>query len=351
MRMQKKLLPALLFLLFLSACARQAPADEAPAAEKYQKQVFAMDTVMILTCYSADPEQAEAALAAAEAKLLTLETDLDPENSSGSVWAVNHCLGGWAEVSEDCLAIARAAETVRSQSGGALEPRLYPVILAWGFTTGQYRVPDQTELDGLLTQIDTNSLRLDEESCSLSLSGGSLAYGAVAKGYAAQAALEEMAALGVQQAIVSLGGNVQTLGSEKPDGSSWQVAITDPEDTGDYLGLLSVGQTAVVTSGGYQRFFEQDGVTYIHILDPETGCPVSNGLTSLTVVCEEGVMADALSTALFVLGEDGALDYWRQYGGCELILVTEDGRVVLTPGLADSFTESGTRYRYEYLEN
>ena len=99
--------------------------------------------------------------------------------------------------------------------------------------------------------------------------------------------LEEMAALGAEQAIVSLGGNVQTLGDVKPDGSQWQVAITDPKDTGDYLALLHVGQKAIVTSGGYQRFFEQDGRTYIHILDPATGCPVDNGLTSITVGTHE----------------------------------------------------------------
>lgn len=342
-------IPALLVLLcLLGGCAAK---ETAAPREKYQKQVFAMDTVMILTCYGETAEEAEAALSAAEARLLALEQDLDPSAETGSVWAVNHNPGRWTAVSEDCMAIARAAQTVTAQSGGTLEPRLYPLIQAWGFTSGNYRVPSEAEIDLYLAEVAENSLEIDDATASLCLSGGQLAYGAVAKGYAAQAALEEMAALGAEQAIVSLGGNVQTLGDVKPDGSQWQVAITNPQDTGDYLALLHVGQKAIVTSGGYQRFFEQDGRTYIHILDPATGCPVDNGLTSITVVCDEGVMADALSTALFVKGEEGALACWRQYGGFELVLVTEDNRVIVTSGLKDAFEESSDMYRFEYLEN
>lgn len=336
----------LLFALLTAGCAVQ----EATLPEKYQRQVFAMDTIMILTCYGHTAEQAEAALSAAEEKLLALDTDLDPENPAGSLWAVNRNLGQWVTVSEDCLAIAEAAQTVSTQTGGALAPTLYPLTRLWGFIDGNYYLPQQYEIDQRLGEMNSNLLEIDSENSALRLSGGALAYGAVAKGYAAEAALRAMEAEGAEYAIVSLGGNVQTLGEQKADGSLWQVAITDPQDTGDYLALLSVGEKAVVTSGGYQRYFEQDGQTYIHILDPVTGWPVDNGLTSLTVVCDEGVMADALSTSLFVLGEEGALNYYRTYGGCELVLVTEDGRVIVTPGLKGSFEEASDAYLFEYLE-
>lgn len=323
----------------------------APAAEKYQKQVYAMDTVMILTAYHSDEEQARLALEAAAARLLELEADLDPENEGGSLWAVNRNAGQWTAVSEDCLAVALTAQTVTERSGGSLQPRLYELVQAWGFISGEYRVPTEAERQQQLARTEENELVIDEEGGALLLTGGAVAFGAVAKGYAAEQALEAMAEYGVQQAIVSLGGNVQTLGEEKPDGSKWQVAVTDPADTGSYLALLDVGQTAVVTSGGYQRYFVEDGVTYIHILDPDTGLPADSGLTSLTVVCPDGAMADALSTALFVLGEEGALAYRKQYGGFELVLVTEDGRVVVTAGLADAVKETGTEYRFEYPED
>lgn len=337
------LLSLSLVLILLSGCA-----DTAASMEKQQKQVFAMDTVMILTCYG---ERAAEALEAAEARLLALEADLDPEREGSSVYQVNHNAGFFVPVSEDCYAVCEAALSVKERSGGALEPALYELINAWGFITDDFRVPSQEEISGILAVAETCEISMNPDSCSIRVSEGcQIAFGAVAKGYSAQEALEAMAEAGAANAIVSLGGNVQTLGNTKPDGSSWKVAVTDPEDTGDYLAMLTLGEKAVVTSGGYQRYFEQDGVTYIHILDPETGYPADSGLTSVTIVCDEGVEADALSTAMFVLGEEKALDYWRTYGGFEMILVTEDRRVVVTPGLKDCFEEDAD-YLYEYLEN
>ena len=114
---------------------------------------------------------------------------------------------------------------------------------------------------------------------------------------------------------------------------------------------LSVGETAVVTSGGYQRYFYgDDNVVYHHILDPATGYPAESGLLSATVVCSDGMLADALSTTMFILGEDKALDYWRTYGGFEMILVTDDGRVLITDGLYDEFASYGDSYDFEFTD-
>ena len=151
-----------------------------------------------------------------------------------------------------------------------------------------------------------------------------------------------MAAAGVTSGIISLGGNVQTLGV-KPDGSNWNVAIQDPENSSDYVGIISVGETAVVTSGGYQRYFIQNGVTYQHIIDPSTGRPAESDLLSVTIVCSDGTMADALSTALYVLGESGAKNYYETYGDFEMILVTDDGRTIVSGGLTDNFEANGDR--------
>ena len=138
------------------------------------------------------------------------------------------------------------------------------------------------------------------------------------------------------------------------DERDWRIAVKDPADTESYLGVVSAADKFVVTSGVYERYFEENGVRYHHILDPKTGCPAESGLVSVTVLCENGAWADALSTACFVLGPDGALalrdDLADQGTDFELILVTDDGRVLYTDGLADAFTpndESG--YTYEAL--
>ncbi len=315
-------------------------------AEKREKQLFAMDTVMFLTAYGG---AADEALSAATDVINALAADLDPEREGSSVHALNAGAGGAVPVSADCLSVLDTALAVGQETGGALDPALYPVIRAWGFTTGQYRVPSRTELDGLLAEKDTAAIAIDDATGTVTLPAGmAVSLGAVAKGYAAQRAVEAMADAGAEHAILSLGGNVQTLGETRPDGGPWQVAVTDPRDTGSYVGTLSVGQTAVVTSGGYQRYFDEDGVRYIHILDPATGMPVDNGLASVTVVTADGARADALSTALFVLGEQSALDYAAAHEDVELVLVTEDGRVVVTAGLAEGFTENSGDYAYEY---
>ena len=144
-------------------------------------------------------------------------------------------------------------------------------------------------------------------------------------------------------------GNVQTLG-KKPDGSDWNIAVQDPNDTGSYLGYLTVGETAVITSGSYQRFFTEGGQKYHHILSPKTGRPVNNGLLSVTIVCEDGTLADCLSTAMFVLGPQAALNYWRTYGGFEMIMVTSDNRIICTKGLIEKFTLSNQSYTLSFSE-
>ena len=332
-------------VIMLTGCS----AGESPAAaEKHEAQVFAMDTVMLFTAYG---EHGAEALTAAEEVIYALEADLDPANPGGSVYAANAGAGQYVPVSEDCINIMSTTMEQYRATGGALDPGLYAVVQAWGFISGEYRVPAQTELNGLLAEKNTEGLLIDEARSAVYVPAGTaISFGAVGKGYAAQKAVEAMAAAGVESAILSLGGNVQTLGATKPDGSLWQVAVTDPRDTGAYVGILTIGEAAVVTSGGYQRFFEQDGVTYIHIIDPADGWPVDNDLLSVTVVTEDGAKADALSTALFVMGAEGALAHYRAEGGFEMVLITQDGRVIVTPGLRDSFGERSGEYSYEYPE-
>ena len=159
--------------------------------------------------------------------------------------------------------------------------------------------------------------------------------GSVAKGYAGQLAAQMLRNSGVESALLNLGGNVQTVGA-KPDGSPWQIGIKDPKGE-DAMMVLSIADQAVVTSGGYERYFEQDGQTYWHIMDPFTGHPADSGLISVTIVGDEGVVCDGLSTALFVMGLEKAADLWAQSGDFEAVFVTASGEVYITEGLRDHF--------------
>ena len=228
------------------------------------------------------------------------------------------------------------------------------MIQRWGFDSGRYYVPTDEELwvDLARRAFDKMMLTSFPSSGSYAVSfpeGTALSFGAVAKGCAADNAIKAMRNVGVTSGIVSLGGNVQTLGV-KPDGSFWNVAVQDPNNTSSYVGVLSVGETAVVTSGTYQRFFIQNGKTYHHLINPENGRPINNTLKSVTIVCEDGTLSDCLSTAMFVLGQSKALNYWRQYGGFDMVLINNEDEIICTKGLIEKFTLTNTNYTLRYVE-
>ena len=184
-------------------------------------------------------------------------------------------------------------------------------------------------------------MKLDEAAGAASLPDGvEIDLGSVAKGYTGDVLAGLLKAYGVESALLDLGGNIQTIGV-KPDGTPWRIGVQDPEGDG-YIGVVSVSGKAVVTSGGYERYFERDGARYWHIIDPATGTPARSGLASVTVVGDAGVVCDALSTALFVMGLDGALEHWREYRDFEAVLIADDGSVTVTAGLEDSFTLNQT---------
>ena len=335
------LLLCLVMLLPLTACGEN---------RREQEELFAMDTIMTLTAYG---NNAQAGLKAAESVILAMDVMLDPELATSTVYAINHANGSSTVVSAQIAKMLTSAKIVYDQSGGALDLSLYPLIKRWGFIDQKYYKPTEAEIAEDLSRLCFDQMTLTSfpatGSYSLTIPEyGQFTFGAVAKGCAAENAIDAMRQAGVKSGIISLGGNVQTLGL-KPDGSLWKVAIQDPENPDGYVGVISVGETAVVTSGPYQRNFVIKGVTYHHILNPATGHPSGSSLRSVTIICEDGTMADCLSTAMFVLGESKALNYWRQYGGFEMILITTDDRIVCTKGLLEDFTLNPDASQYHVI--
>lgn len=289
------------------------------------RQIFAMDTFMELTACG---PHAAAALEEAVQEILRLDALLSTGRPDSEVSRLNREGGG--PVSGDTAALLTASLSVWQSTGGLFDVTIYPLMDLWGFPSQDYYVPTEAELSTVLPLVDAGAMDFDGSTLSLS-PGQQIDFGGIAKGYAADRCMEIFRAHGVKSALVSLGGNVQVLGS-KPNGSPWRVAVQDPE--GGYLLAVPVRDMAVVTSGGYQRFFEEDGQTYIHILDPRTGCPAASDLTSVTIFSPDGIMADALSTSLFIMGLEDAVAYWRSAGErFDMVLVTEDGTVYATGGL------------------
>ena len=322
--------------VLLGGCAQRT-------AEPASGQIFAMDTIMSMDVYG---EGGEEALARAEETIYRLEDLWAVTDENSEIWALNHSGGAWVDLSQETADLLAQALELCALTDGALDLTAYSAVQAWGFTTGEYRVPSQEELDALIPRIDYTRLELDGDGLRARLPENmELDLGAVAKGYTGTYLAEQLRQAGVTSAILRLGGNIQAVGT-RPDGNPWRVAIQDPDSQQEAtLGVVEVSDQAVITSGGYQRYFEADGETYWHIMDPETAAPARSGLTSVTVIGADGTVCDALSTALFVMGPEEAADFWRAHPelGMELILVLEDGTVQITQGLEETFTLSQDR--------
>lgn len=323
----------------MAACALAMCCCACGALAEESRQFFAMDTLMTVTVYDGDSE----ALSDCQARVEQLEALLSVTNPDSEVGRLNQ--SGRVVASEDTLSLLRFVLAMSGRTSGAVDPTVYPLVRAWGFTTGSYRVPGDEELAELLPLVGYAQVKLDEDSGEITLpEGAAIDLGSVAKGYAADQLAELLKQRGVTTALMDLGGNVHCVGS-KADGQPWRVGIRDPLGDG-YVGAVTVTDCAVVTSGCYERYFEQDGVVYGHIIDPQTGRPVENGVQSVTVVSDSGLRSDALSTALFVMGADRAAELWRQSDDFEAVIVTEEGAYV-TAGLADRFQPMG---RFEDMQ-
>ena len=322
--MKKYFISAMLSaLLFLTGCS----AESSP--EPVQGTFFAMDTMMDFTIYGES-----GLINQSESLIASLESLVSVTDANSELYAINQTGSGTLTGKASSL-MEQALEICR-RTDGALDLSIYPIVRAWGFTTGSYQVPDEAEIQALLPLVDYRKIQYDAADGTVTLPEGmEIDLGSVAKGYAGQLAAQMLREHGVQSALLNLGGNVQTVGA-KPDGSPWQIGIKDPQGE-DAMMVLSVEDQAVVTSGGYERYFEQDGQTYWHIMDPSTGHPADSGLISVTIVGDEGVVCDGLSTALFVMGLEKAADLWAQSGDFEAVFVTASGEVYITEGLRDRF--------------
>ena len=327
----KRIMAAAASLLLLTGCGGDPHANDDKSLD-----LFAMDTYMNLKAYGS---HAEAALPECAARITGLEQMLSVTDERSEIWAANHANGAPVPVSADTQAIWETAQQVSAESGGALCVTLYPLTAAWGFTTGSYQVPAPDVIAEKLELADDSRVTLADGMLTVPAECA-VDFGALAKGYTSDAVMEIMREQGVTSAVVSLGGNVQTLGT-KPDGSKWSVGIQDPFDSNQLLGVLKIADRAVITSGNYERYFDDEaGNRWWHIIDPADGYPADNGLVSVTVVGESGLRCDALSTALFVEGTEQAIAHWRRCDDFEMVLVTSDGTIYLTEGIEQDFTKS-----------
>lgn len=301
--------------------------------------LFNMDTVMDISVYGKETDLDEA-----EKMISDLDLRLSVTNRQSEIYRINH--HEEVLVSDETKEIIEKACELSRVTNGAMDISIYPIVNAWGFTGDEKRVPDEEKINELLAYVNYEKVEdsMDDLNGNFLLPDGvEIDLGCIAKGYTGDKVIELLKSNGVEHAIISLGGNIHTLG-KRVDEKPWRVAIVDPDDTKTYIGTVDVSDKVVITSGAYQRFFEEDGVIYHHIIDPSTGYPANSGLKSVTLIGESGTVCDALSTAFYVMGLDKLTEWWSENGDAycvDAIIVDDRGTVYVTEGIKDDFTLMG----------
>lgn len=288
---------------------------------------IAMGTLVTVTLYESDAGKADDIFS----YIYKLDSEISRYTDGSYIDMINDSAGiSPVQVPDEIYSLIESTVVMAEETEGLFNPAIGPLTALWGIGTEDARIPSDDEIASVLPLLDWRSIILDDEERSVFLKekGMSLDLGAVGKGWAADMVQDYLESLSIEHAIVNLGGNILLVGG-KEDGSGWNVGIKDPENTSSVFMRLSIEDGTVITSGGYQRYIEKDGVIYHHILDSRTGYPFTTDILSATVINPSGTLGDILSTVLFAAGSEKAEAIASQHG-VRAILKLEDGRIIDT---------------------
>ncbi len=315
--------------LLIGACA---PAEKA-------SETFALDTICT---QQVTGRNADVAINDVNQMLTRISKELST-NEGSYIYAVNQGAPQGVAVSDEAAQLVSDALSFAADTNGAFDPAIGALSSLWNISENP-RVPSEDEIAAALPLVNFRDVTVDGSTVTLNKSGIQLDLGGIGKGYAADLAVQIYKKYGISNAILNLGGNVYVYG-DKGDGSDYRIGLRDPLGSeNDYAAIIPAKNTSVVTSGVYERYFESDGKTYHHLLDPKTGYPADNGLLAVTVVCERSTEADALSTALFVMGLKDGLTYAENAQGVEAVFFTDDQGIYVTSGLEDKIEITNEAY-------
>ena len=319
-------------------------ASDLEKSEASESEIFALDTAITLKVYGSKRDEV---LKKLEDKINELDDMLSTGKETSEVSRLNR--GGEAVLSPTMANLVKRSLDIYKKTDGLFDITIYPLMELWGFPTKNYRVPSEKEIEEKLKLVGSDKIDFNEETRKILFKnkGMEIDFGGIGKGYITDELVKILTDEKVESAIINLGGNVFGF-RKKPDGSLWNIAIRDPNEPDKYMAAIRLEDSAVITSGGYERYFEENGIIYHHILDPRTGKPSDSGLKSVSIISKDGTLADALSTSLFIMGEEKAIGYWKENGDdFDILLMTKDNRLLVSAGIKDKIISDN--YKIEVI--
>ncbi len=326
----KKLKSAILILLCAVFCISSTSClnDE----NKYTVDLFALDTIINLTIYD---ENGENIAKECNSEILRLEKLFSVTDENSEIYKINNSNGKTISVSDELVNLIHYAQNISQSTQGAFDITLYPILKLYGFTTDVYNVPSQKEIEQALKLVNYENITIEENNITLE-EGMQLDLGGIAKGYVAQKVNDIFVKNQVDKAVINIGGNVLTY-NDRNNEDTWNIGIKSHINN-DIFAVLQLSETSIATSGAYQRNFTVDDKFYHHIIDPKTGLPASTEIKSVTVVCDDAVKGDALSTAFYVMGIDEAIEYCSHTNDIDIFIISEDENIYMSKTLETKVT-------------
>lgn len=312
--------------------------------------MFALDTYITFTLFGGDTQKG---LDAAIARIQEIEETMSVHVPGSDVDRINQKAGiDPVPVGSDTFFVVQKAVEYGVATQGAFDVTIYPIQQLWDIMSENPRIPAEAEVQALLPLVNYEWIQLDEENKTVYLmrEGMKMDLGGIAKGYAGDEAVRLLKAHGVRHGLINLGGDILVFGG-KPDGTHWRIGVQDPRaGTGSrHFAVIELSEGSIVSSGDYERYmvdiYEETGIRYHHIFDPETGYPADTGLMSATVIGGAAVDTDALSTALFILGRERGMALVQAMEGVHGVLVSHDKRVFISEGFDDQIRITNPNYR------
>jgi len=341
----RKLLAAIILAFTLLFVSCQGETTKA-AAEPISKTNYLLGTVVEVTIYDKPDEKI---IDKVFARIAEIENEMTINNAETSeIIALNNASGkNEVVLTPDTFYVVEKGKQYSESSKGLFDITVGPVVKSWNIGTEYAAIPDKDKLAEAVKLVDYTKLSLNKEkhSAYLEVPGMMVDLGAIAKGYAADESARILKENGVKHAIINLGGNVMTVGGNMK-GSPWRIAIQDPfSPRGEFIGVVTVKDKTVVTSGTYERYFEVNGKKYHHILNPFTGYPVENNLYSVSIITDKSIDGDGLSTTCLLYGLEDGMKYIESLDNVEAIFITSDKKVYTSSGLKDIFKITDSEFK------